>query len=221
MCRHLEANRYEHEGTCVARAGNANTGEGFESAESAKKPAAYMHCSTVCSMDVYYISSPGGRMDGRVYTHRHTHIRRQTGMSRTSSHALRRESPPNGTLPLLCFDLTDPSDPLRGPPPLSGAAIFRFPVSGTGMRIPVSFASNAKLEEKRSSYTLLHNMLYGCLLYKLSGFPAYYLNFPVSLAMFTKRVYFGCQVSFTVPVGPFLCLAIITSATFLSSVSGL
>ena len=31
---------------------------------------------------VYYISSPGGRMDGRVYTHRHTHIRRQTGMSR-------------------------------------------------------------------------------------------------------------------------------------------
>ena len=56
LAGHSEANRYEHEVTCEARHGNANTGEGFESAESAKKPASYIHCGTVCSMYVYYIS---------------------------------------------------------------------------------------------------------------------------------------------------------------------
>ena len=51
--------------------------------------------------------------------------------------------------------------------------------------------------------------------------PVIYNAGKLSLAIFTNLVYFGCQVSFMVPVGPFLCFAIITSATFLSSVSGL
>ena len=50
---HSEANRYEHEVTREARHGNANTGEGFESAESAKKPAAYIRCGTTCRTGVY------------------------------------------------------------------------------------------------------------------------------------------------------------------------
>ena len=58
---HSEANRYEQGAACEARRESANTGEGFGSAESAKKPAAYIHCGTVCSMDVYFISPFIGR----------------------------------------------------------------------------------------------------------------------------------------------------------------
>ena len=59
---HSETNRYEQGAACEARRESANTGEGCGSAESAKKPAPYIHCDTVCSMYVYYISSPDGRI---------------------------------------------------------------------------------------------------------------------------------------------------------------
>ena len=41
---------------------NANTGEGFGSAESAKKPAAYIECGTTCRIDVYFITLINGVM---------------------------------------------------------------------------------------------------------------------------------------------------------------
>ena len=79
---HPEANRYEQGATCAARGESANTGEGFESAESAKKPVLITIVALQFrNMCVYYISSPSGRADGRVYTAGCADIRRQTGMS--------------------------------------------------------------------------------------------------------------------------------------------